>query len=201
MNQYYVVINGKPAGPFPLEELNEIQIKSGTFVKTAGMDDYKEAHELPELRQLLGLKEKVALPQYFASLDIRLMAILIDYFMVFAVYCILATIVVVFIDQQQLRIIVSLSGLTLIPIVKLIYSIVMESSSRQGTYGKSLMGIKVSDELGSRITLSQSLIRNVSKLLCVLTLGLGYLMGFFDKRQQCLHDRIAATLVIKDRLI
>ncbi len=201
MNPYYVVINGKPEEPFPLESLKELQIKSGTFVKTTGMDDYKEAHELPELRQFLGLKQKVVLPQYFASLDLRLMATLIDHFIIFAIYFLLATLIVAFINERELRIMVSVSGLAFIPLSKLIYGIIMESSSRQGTYGKSLMGIKVSDESGSRIKPGQALIRNLSKLLCMLTLGIGYLTGFFDKRQQCLHDKIAGTLVIKDRLI
>jgi uncharacterized RDD family membrane protein YckC len=30
---------------------------------------------------------------------------------------------------------------------------------------------------------------------------MGYLTGFFDKKQQGLHDKIAGTLVIKDRLL
>jgi uncharacterized RDD family membrane protein YckC len=201
MNQYYIVINGKPAGPFFLEQLNELQIKSDTFVKTTGMDDYKEAHELPELRKILGFKAKVMLPQYFASLDLRLLASLIDHFIIFAIYFLLATLVVVFINERELRILVSVSGLALIPAGKLIYSMIMESSSRQGTYGKSLMGIKVSDELGAGITFSRALVRNLCKLLCMLTLGIGYLTGFFDKRQQCLHDKVAGTLVIKDRLM
>lgn len=201
MNEYFVVIDGKPSGPYSPEQMKELRIKSGTFVKTEGMDDYKEAHEIAELRELLNIKANVVQPQYFASLDLRLLAIIIDYFIFFIIYCILATLVVVFIDEKQMRIVVSLSGLAIIPIAKLIYSMIMESSPRQGTYGKVLMSLKVSDEKGSPITFSRSLVRNLSKLICVATLGLGYMMGFFDKRQQCLHDRIAGTLVIKDRLI
>ena len=126
---------------------------------------------------------------------------IIDYFIIFAIYCVIATAVVLFIDEKQLRVIVSLAGLGIIPEAKFIYSIVMESSERQGTWGKVLMGLKVSDEKGNPITFSRSLVRNLSKILSTATLGLGYLMGFFDKRQQCLHDRIAGTVVIKDRLI
>ena len=44
------------------------------------MDDYKEAHDVPELCELLGIKTHVREPQYFASLDVRLLAIIIDYF-------------------------------------------------------------------------------------------------------------------------
>ena len=201
MEEYIVVINGKPEGPFSIEQLKGLKIRPGTFVKTPAMDDYKEAHEMPELCELLGIKTHVRQPQYFASLDVRLLAIIIDYFLVFAVYCVLATIAVLFIDERQDKIIVALAGLAIIPFVKMIYSIIAEASVRQGTYGKVLMGLKVCDESGLPITLGTSVIRNLSKLICVATLGLGYAYGFFDKKQQGIHDKIAGTLVIKDRLI
>lgn len=201
MKEYLIVINGKPEGPYPFEKLKELRIKPGTFVKTADMDDYKEVQEIPELCELMGIKSAVRQPQYFASLDIRLLAVIIDYFIIFAIYCVVATLVVVLINEKQIRIIVALSGLAIIPLAKLIYCIIMEASPKQGSYGKVLMGLKVSDEKGLPITLSRSIVRNLSKLLGIVTLGLGYMMSFFDKRQQCLHDRIAGTLVIKDRLI
>lgn len=201
MEEYIVVIKGKPEGPYSLEQLKELKIKPGTFLKKPGMDDYKEAHEIPELCELLGIKVQVRKPQYFASLDVRLLAIIIDYFLIFAIYCVLATIAVLFIDERESRIVVALAGLGIIPLIKMIYSIFAEASAKQGTYGKVLMGLKVTDESGHPITKGVSTARNLSKLICVATLGLGYAFGFFDKRQQCIHDKIAGTLVIKDRLL
>jgi uncharacterized RDD family membrane protein YckC len=62
-----------------------------------------------------------------------------------------------------LRIIVSVAGLAIIPISKIIYSTIMESSARQGTWGKILMGLKVSDEKGAPIAFGRSLVRNLIK--------------------------------------
>jgi uncharacterized RDD family membrane protein YckC len=201
MKDYIVVVEGKPTGPYSPDQLKGLKIKSGTFVKTEDMDDYKEAHDVPELCEFLGIKTHIREPQYFASLDVRLLAVIIDYFIIFAIYCVIATIVVIFIDEKQMRIIVSVAGLAIIPLSKIIYCTIMESSARQGSWGKILMGLKVSDEKGAPINFSRSLIRNLSKIISTGTIGLGYMMGFFDRKQQCLHDKIAGTLVIKDRLI
>lgn len=201
MSDYLVVIKGKPSGPYTLEQLKELKIKPGTFIKARGMDDYKEAHEMLELRGLFGFTKHISRPQYFATLDIRLLASVIDLFFVFILYCILATIVVIFIDEQQTRIMVSLGGLIVIPVIKFFYSIVMEASARQATYGKVLLGLKITSENGEPIRFGSALARNLGKILSTGTLGLGYALGFFDKHQQCLHDRIAGTVVIRDRLI
>jgi uncharacterized RDD family membrane protein YckC len=201
MKRYIVVINGKPSGPYVLEDLKSLNIKAGTFVKTEEMDDYKEVHEIPELCNYLGLKHQKTLPQYFAGLDVRLLAVIIDYFIIFAIYCVIALIIVLFLEERELKIKVSLAGLAIIPIVKLVYSIVMEGSARQGTWGKVLMGLRICDEQGNAISFARALARNLGKIISSGTLGLGYLMGFFNKKQQCLHDLIAGTLVVKDRLI
>ena len=201
MEAWYVVIDGKPAGPYTFEELKNVPVKPGTFLKTSAMDDYKEAHELPAIRELFNFKPHITLPQYFATMDMRLLAVMIDYVIITGVYCLFAVIIVSFSDTKFFKIAVSAAGLVVIPILEYFYATFMEASSRRGTYGKFWLGIKVSDEQGLPVSFGRSLVRNTSKWLSALTLGLGYLMGFFDKRQQCLHDRIAGTLVIKDRLV
>lgn len=201
MAEYIVVINGKPEGPYSTEKLKELGIRADTFVKTGQMDDYKEAHELPELREVLNLKSQYTLPQYFATLDIRLLAVIIDLFILFALFAGIVFMIMLFLETREAKIVAALSGLLIVPLSKLIYGSIMEASAKQATNGKLLMAIKVTNESGNRISSAQAFVRNFSKLLCILTLGIGYLMGFFDKRQQCLHDKIAGTLVIKGRLI
>ncbi|MFA6277602.1 MAG: RDD family protein [Pedobacter sp.] len=199
--EYTVVINGKPEGPYSLAELKNLNIKPGTFIRTPSMDDYKEAHELPELREWLGFRYQQTAPQYFAAFDQRLLAAVIDYFFLMIAYVIVVLILFIFIDQKALRITTALVFLALIPLAKLVYSSFAEASSKQATIGKRLLDIKVTDMLGNRIPLGVSFGRNLAKTISVLPLFLGYLYSFLNKKQQCLHDVIANTLVIKQRLI
>jgi uncharacterized RDD family membrane protein YckC len=76
----------------------------------------------------------------------------------------------------------------------------MESSAKQGTYGKQIVKIKVCDLQGNRLSVAHAAGRNLAKMFSVLPLFTGYLLSFFTKQQQCLHDIIAGTLVMKDRL-
>ncbi|WEK18553.1 MAG: RDD family protein [Candidatus Pedobacter colombiensis] len=199
--EYTVVINGKPEGPYQLEQLKTLHIEAGTFVRKPGMDDYKEAHELPELRELFGFTHQVTAPQYFAAFDQRLLASAIDYFFLTLAYVVLVLLTFIFVSEKSQRVMLALSGLPLIPIAKFIYGSIAEASEKQGTIGKRLLNIKVTDIFGSRISLKNSFGRNAAKFFSVATLFFGYLYSFLNKKQQCLHDVLANTLVIKDRLI
>nr|WP_121274110.1 RDD family protein [Pedobacter schmidteae] len=199
--EYTVVINGKPQGPYRLAELTTLHIQAGTFIRKPGMDDYKEAHELPELRELLGFVHQVTAPQYFASFDQRLLAAAIDYFMLACAYAVLVLFSFIVVADKGQRIMVTFSCLPLIPLAKLIYGSLAEASAKQGTIGKRLLNIRVTDIDGCRITRSKAFGRNLAKIFSVMTLFIGYLYSFLNKKQQCLHDLIANTLVVKERLI
>lgn len=198
---YIVVVNGKPEGPYDFEHLKQMNIVAGTFVRKPGMDDYKEAHEFPELRALFGFSYEQTAPQYFASFDQRLLAVVIDYFILFLVYIVLILCCFMFVKGQGERISFALLLLPLIPVFKLVYGVFAEASARQGTIGKRLLSIKVTDMGGARVSIGLSFLRNLGKVLSVAPLFFGYLYSFLNKKQQCFHDVAARTLVIKDRLI
>jgi uncharacterized RDD family membrane protein YckC len=197
---YLLVINGKPEGPYTIIELKEKKIKPGDFVRTDAMDDYKEAHEVLELRELFGFKKQVLI-QYYGSFDQRLLAAALDWFLVSGVCILVAFILSLFITDKVARMAIAFSLLVVIPVINIIYHIVMESSAKQGTYGKQLLKIRVCDMEGNRLTAAHATGRNLAKIFSVLTLFIGYLYSFFNKQQQCLHDIIAGTLVVKDRLV
>jgi uncharacterized RDD family membrane protein YckC len=197
---YLLVINGKPEGPFNLAQLKALNVRSVDFVKTPGMDDYKEAHEVAELRELLGFVQQPVIPQYFGSFDQRLLASAVDWLVVSGTCILIALFITLFVDDKTARLFIAASLFVLVPLVKIIYHIVMECSAKQATYGKQIQRIKVCDMEGNRLSLAHSAGRNLAKSVSVLTLFAGYLFSFFNKRQQCLHDMIAGTLVMKDRL-
>jgi uncharacterized RDD family membrane protein YckC len=197
---YLLIINGKPQGPFSLDELRAMKVKPGDFVKAPGMDDYKEANEIAELRELLGFSKQAVIPQYFGSFDQRLMACALDWFFVGGACILLAFFATLFVQNKIDRLSIALSTLVLIPPIKLIYNIVMECTAKQATFGKQILKIKVCDMQGNRVSVFRSFGRNFAKLFSVMTFFIGYLLSFFTKQQQCLHDMIAGTLVMKDRL-
>ena len=82
-------------------------------------------------------------------------------------------------------------------IVGIIYFCGMESSARQATFGKSLLGLRVTDLDGNRISFLRALGRYFAKILSGITLCIGYFMAGFTARKQALHDMIASTLVIR----
>lgn len=199
--QYFVVVDGKPAGPFSFQEIESMQLKPTDFIKPEGEKDYKEVREFQTLSQALNITHQATLPQYFATLDLRLLALGIDYFVALCVYALVALLYVAGTAATEDRIATLLLGLAVIPVIKFIFSVGFEGSKRQATIGKILVGVKVTDTRGRPIGYGIALVRNSAKLVGVLTLGIGFLSGFFDRKQQCLHDKIAHTWVVKDRLI
>ncbi|PST84482.1 RDD family protein [Pedobacter yulinensis] len=201
MNGYLVVINGKPKGPYSLEEMKQLSITPGTFVRKQGMDDFKEAHAVEELRELLGFSYLKTAPQYFAGFDQRLLATAIDHFMILAIYTMLILLSFLFITGKDERLMAFLAPMPLIFLAKLVYGSWAEGSARQATIGKKLLSIKVTDLEGSPIGFGQALGRNFAKVLSVIPLFFGYLYSFLNRKNQCWHDIAARTLVIKDRLL
>lgn len=198
--EYFLVVNGKPEGPFSIDQLKGMTIKPGDFLKTPQMDDYKEAHEIAELRELFHFAKRSVVPQYFAGFDQRWMASALDWMFVGGIFIVLAFIVIILIEDKTERMVIALSILAFIPLTKIIYHIIMECSAKQATYGKQILKIKVCDLEGKRIGTGRSISRNLFKIFSLITI-IGYLLSFFNKKQQCLHDMMADTLVMKDRLI
>ena len=78
-----------------------------------------------------------------------------------------------------------------------LYFALMESSSKQATLGKMMIGVIVTDTDGNRISFGRASGRFFGKIVSWITLLIGYRMAAFTKRKQALHDIMAGCLVIR----
>ena len=60
-----------------------------------------------------------------------------------------------------------------------------------------MLGIRVTDLGGRRISFAQATGRYLGKMVSSLAFCVGFMMAAFTERKQALHDIIAGTLVVK----
>lgn len=82
-------------------------------------------------------------------------------------------------------------------LVSWLYYAIMESSSKQATYGKLICGLQVTDLNGERISFMRATGRHFAKIISGIILLIGYFMVLFTERKQGLHDMMAGCLVLK----
>ncbi|MCP1675774.1 putative RDD family membrane protein YckC [Natronocella acetinitrilica] len=71
------------------------------------------------------------------------------------------------------------------------------SSAYQATPGKLVMGLRVTDLQGQRISFLRATGRHLAEFLSAVLFLIGYIMVAFTRRKQGLHDLIAGTLVVR----
>ena len=81
-------------------------------------------------------------------------------------------------------------------ILVMIYFVVCETSSWQGTLGKHLLNMRVVTEQYNTLTGSQAMWRFTWKYLSAFVLMLGFIWVIFDPKKQGWHDKLAHTYVI-----
>jgi uncharacterized RDD family membrane protein YckC len=75
-----------------------------------------------------------------------------------------------------------------------------EGSESGATPGKHALGIRVRDESGGRASYGQALGRNLMRLILGILPIIGLinvLWPLWDRRKQCLHDKVASTIVVR----
>ncbi len=81
-------------------------------------------------------------------------------------------------------------------VVDWLYRAVMESSARQGTIGKALLQILVTDAGGHRLSFRRASVRYLGRILSTMTALAGFAMIGITARKQGLHDLISGSLVV-----
>lgn len=91
---------------------------------------------------------------------------------------------------------ITIISLTIGVLIAIAYHTFFEGSKLQATPGKMLFGLIVTDLRGNRISLARALSRHMGKYASAFSFGIGYLLYFFSKRKQCLHDMIAKCVIV-----
>jgi len=96
----------------------------------------------------------------------------------------------------------------LVPVIKIVlngfeflvgwlYYAFLESSPWQGSLGKKLLGLRVTDLNGNRISFARATGRYLATILSTMICFIGFLMVAFTEKKQGLHDLLAGTLVLQ----
>ena len=78
-----------------------------------------------------------------------------------------------------------------------LYNALLVSSPWQGTVGKKLLGLRITDLDGHRISFGRATGRYFAAILSAMICFIGFIMVAFTEKNQGLHDMIAGTLVVK----
>lgn len=133
----------------------------------------------------------------YAGFGLRFVALVIDIIIICGVILVVAA---PFIGQrfgQMERLILEKIFKLLMFLFVWLYFAWMESSEKQATFGKQIVGIQVTDEKGNRISFDKATARFFGKGLSGLIFYIGFFMAAFTEKKQALHDMLAGCLVIK----
>jgi len=151
-----------------------------------------EPKEEPSKVTRSGIKSPV-----YAGFWLRTGALLIDTVMIAIVSFILGFIFAIPTVGTYIEYLASTFANLIVAVLAILYVGFTESSKMQGTVGKKLVGIKVVDLHGNRISFGRAIGRHMAKVLSFLIIYVGFMMAGFTERKQALHDMIAGCLVIR----
>jgi uncharacterized RDD family membrane protein YckC len=81
--------------------------------------------------------------------------------------------------------------------ISLFYYSLLHSSKWQATIGKKLLGLKVEDLKGNKLSFWRSLGRYIVSSLLSGILLIGFILAAFTEKKQALHDLIVGSIVVK----
>ncbi len=206
MNDVYYIQQGEEKiGPFTFEELIKKDIDIHTSILAPKASEWQYASEIPELYEYFEAKDI-----YFPTLDNlaspgwRTLAFIIDY--------LLLSVIVEVIALQLGWVTLPTNGKFVWPDndtmfkmqalfygIYLIYNTLFELTGWKATIGKKICGLRVIDVNGEKITLLQSLGRNVGAILSIALTMAPFLSILGSEYKQQWYDNLAKTYMIRIR--
>lgn len=81
-------------------------------------------------------------------------------------------------------------------VIALLYFAGMEATGGQGTLGKWWRGIYVAEADGSALTFPKAIVRNLTKTIGFIVIGLGVLRVAWHSKKQGWHDELVGSFVL-----
>jgi uncharacterized RDD family membrane protein YckC len=134
---------------------------------------------------------------FYAGFWLRALAMLIDAFIVFFILLPLVVALIYFgnvqSDDEPMGRFVAL----VIIVGVWLYFAFQESGRVQATFGKRIMGLRVTDMEGRPVSFWRATGRHFGKFLSGLSLYIGFVIAGFTSKKQSLHDLMASCLVVR----
>ncbi|MEG0760018.1 RDD family protein [Chryseobacterium sp.] len=216
MEQKYFIHDGfDKKGPYTLDELLKLDLKRYTLIWHSGLNNWMEADKLPEFKHLfamtpppISLRKEVPPPVYqYPSSNSHYNIGRIEYLNDNTIKVHYQNEIIQYryanfgerLGARLLDILIIILPSCIFPLVAgWLYFALLQSSNEQQTVGQKAAGIKLISTDGTKIDFGQATGRFFANILNGLTLFIGYLMFFFNPRNQCLHDNLAGTLVVSE---
>ena len=157
----------------------------------------------PSVGQLPSYAKEAA----FKGFWIRLVAAILDSIILFVMALIisfaLAVIAVTLLGEEAVIATFLLTFLSF-GLALLLYKPLMEGSEYQATFGKVILGMKVVNQNGNRLSMSESFLRTIVYVGMLSVPGiniiglLGVIMIGFTEQKQGLHDMLSKTFVVSN---
>jgi uncharacterized RDD family membrane protein YckC len=211
---WYYTEGKQQIGPIDDDVINELisenKINAETLVWSSGMKNWQAAGTT-SLATMFIVPDQIAPPglqpltQQFAGFWKRFAAYLIDTIILGICGGIIGGVIGAIIgfvmgsmrmDMNSITTVSGVIGFIIGLCLNWLYFTILESSTRQSTFGKLALGIIVTDLQGNRISFGRANGRYWSKYISSLILMIGYIMAAFTEKKQALHDSIAGTLVV-----
>jgi uncharacterized RDD family membrane protein YckC len=214
MNKYYIMLNGQQMGPFTSAEIASKGFSTDSYVYNKTLGGWKMISEIPDFFYNevepeytppkktppgvgFGIGPKIPTNFSYASWVSRAGAHLLDSVIAMIFLVIFFGLVgAIFGDD----------GVTLLAayityfIVLFIYYAGLESGSKQGTWGKQIVGLKVVDSVTQLpVSFGQASGRLISRIIIsvIPLIGLiNYLSPLWSEKKQAWHDQMASCVII-----
>ncbi|RZA02919.1 MAG: RDD family protein [Sphingobacteriaceae bacterium] len=202
-DEYYIQQGEEKIGPFTFEELMNNDIDIHTSILAPGQSKWQYASELPELYEYFEAKDI-----YFPTMDNlatagqRTLAFIIDY--------LLLTIFMELIALQLGWVTLPTDGKFIWPDndtmfkmqglfygIYIAYNVLFEMTGWKATIGKKICSLRVIDVNGEKISILQSLGRNMGAILSIALTMIPFLSIFGSEYKQEWYDNLAKTYMIK----